>query len=369
MIFEDIAMKNLKFLIFILLLLTPIISKSGSVVIIDPSNEASSSTTTTIETFSESEGSFNNCGVYISGTTLTIKGSDDNSLSESAPCKIGIVSNDSGKNKTATFNSNVTVTFGSSSNTDGNLFGITDANWSDAMPLFLGVVADPTSGSNDFFTLSRKPLTTTGSTVATMCILGDTDCDAETDVMILTSTPLSLAAWVNQPITQALWISATYATSGSAWTFSLDNNAGFNSFFESVSFSFPVAQKGASAGTYFKANGGTAPLFTGNSFLYKIDKNLNVCHYVALYSDPGTDGAGAVVSYLATPYIPTGTNAYSGSYQVNSTGGAAANQFVLGYLNGSTGMALLEGSGGFQQNSDFSNGSRNVYGTSCYSIF
>src|SRR6185295_5417210 len=83
-----------------------------------------------------------NCEPSVSGSTLTISGEGGVALSATNPCIVGVRSNTSGRTAIAYFIANVTVTFGSSSDTDGNLFGISDANWASTMPIFLGVIYD-----------------------------------------------------------------------------------------------------------------------------------------------------------------------------------------------------------------------------------
>lgn len=243
-----------------------------------------------------------NCEMNVSGSTLTISGKDGVALSASNPCEVGV--NSIGYQPIrATFTANVTVTFGATSDTDGNLFGITDANWASVMPIFVGVIHN---GTNAYFTISRSPVAETGVT-ATVCQKTDTDCDGETDVMIL-ATGLTLANFQVSPVTNVGWIQATYATTGGAWTFTEGVNVGFNDLYGRQRFTFPQAQNGAAASTHFLANGGTAPIFTTDVSVYQIDQSgiVRVEYYAT--GDGGTDGAGAVSARVALPYtFPSGT--------------------------------------------------------------
>lgn len=305
-----------------------------------------------------------NCEVNYSAGTITISGRGGAALSATNPCHVGIRSNSNGVVATATFTANVTTTDGAASDTDGNIFGITDANWANAMPMFIGVIYD---GTTPYFTISRKPLVVSGGAAGALCQEGDTDCDGTDDVMLLT-TGLTLASWVNLPVTQVAWISATYATAGGAWTFAESAYTGFNQLYETRRWTMPLAQQGAAAGTYFQDNGGTAPVFTTNNYAYQIDRR-GVCRvYIRLDSDGGTDGAGAVDARIALPYSFDGfTNEFAGMFQTTSIGGAAANQWVTANLpTGGSYFTLLEEGDASIQNGDYSNGGRDLIGSFSY---
>ena len=319
------------------------------------------------------QGTVNNCDLSYTSGTLTINGQGGVALSATSPCTISIKSNTSGATTLAKFTANVTVTDGASSQTDGNLFGITDANWANAMPLFIGVIADPTgTTTGNYLTLSRVPISASGTT-GQLCQLTSTDCDDQSDVMILTTASLTLANWASKPITQIGWIQGTYATSGGAWTFSLNASSGFNTEYEKIKWTMPLSQMGASTGTFFVPNSGTAPVFTTNVYYYKIDSDANVYGYFRILSDAGTDGVGAVSSGLTIPYASSFGAAYygSGTASVKSVGGAAATQIVLIGFGASpqTYVWFSEGGGTLMQNGDFSNGDRQVYGSYYYTIF
>ena len=316
-------------------------------------------------------GEVANCAINYTAGTLTISGRGGRALSSTNPCAVGIVSNTTNEVASAKFTANVTVTDGATSQTDGNLFGITDANWASAMPLFVGVIYD---GTTPYFTLSRIPLTVSGAAAGDLCQLTDTDCDAQSDVMVLT-TGLTLASWVNLPITQVGWIQATYATTGGAWTFAESSKTGFNQNWQGVKFAMPLAQMGAATGTYLTANGGTAPLFTTNEYTYQwVNDNL-VCSELYLNGDPGTDGATAVASQVAMPYLfPSGTmtTIYPGFGRVNGATTITGAQTLSGRILENTSLwelYYLDASAVHTQvsNSFFSNGARYILGSYCFS--
>lgn len=261
------------------------------------------------------EGQMTNCGISNSGTTFTIAGYDGTALSATNPCVVAVRSNTAGRVALAYFTSNVTFTHGSSSDTDSNLFGITDANWANTMPFFIGVIYN---GTTPYFTISRVPLRSTGSASPDVCQKTDTDCDAQSDAMIL-STGLTLASFTSLPITQIGWFAMTYATSGGAWTATVPINSGFNKNYESVLFTFPSGQNGAASGTHLHNNGGTAPAFLNTYYNYNIYSSGNTSLYIYIDTDGGTDGATHVQMRLATPYSNSGfTNSQAvGNFRID----------------------------------------------------
>jgi len=309
-----------------------------------------------------------NCEINYSAGTITISGKDGGALSATNPCYVGIRSNTNGIVAQASFVANVTATDGATSQTDGNLFGITDANWANAMPMFFGVIYD---GTTPYFTVSRKPHVVSGGAAGTLCQLTDTDCDAETDVMILT-TGLTLASWVNLPITQVAWLSATYATTGGAWTFAESAYTGFNKLWRSVvSFTMPLAQNGAASGTYMLAGGFTAALFTSNDFEYYWSSENEITIVMQLDADPGTDGAGAVTADFSAPYTGVASASF-GAFEMGMffvTEVANGGHFCIGSPSDTLPtFSLAEAAGGLGQNGDFSNGARTVRGSLAYRV-
>ena len=310
-----------------------------------------------------------NCEINYSAGTVTISGRGGAALAASNPCHIGIRSNSNGVVTTATFTSNITATDGATSQTDSNLFGITDANWSSAMPMFFGVVYN---GTTPYFTLSRVPAVTTGPAATDICQLGDTDCDAQSDVMILT-TGLTLASWVDLPITQVAWLQGTYATSGGAWTFAETPYTGFNNLWMARKFSMPVAQMGGSAG-YMADNAGTGPVFSDNEYTYWWVSQNHVCTNVYLNGDGGTDGAGAVSAQLAIPYLfPSGTmtTIYPGAGRVNGATTITGVQAISGRILENTSLwepYYFDASAVITAvtNAMFSNGARYILTGFCY---
>lgn len=163
------------------------------------------------------------CGFSISGTTLTIGKTGAND------CKVGVASSTAGAiPETVTFSSGVEVTFGVSSDTDGNTFGVElnsigGGGWDEVAPMFVGVIDN---SSDSLFVLMRNLVGVSGSNTTDLCQFGDTDCDGEQDIMLAASGE-TLADWTSKPITYVGSLLFTLNESGQ-YTFTLGNNSGFN---------------------------------------------------------------------------------------------------------------------------------------------
>lgn len=268
------------------------------------------------------EGTTINLGQSISGTTYTIHQQDGTALANTDNNRGYVFCRDStGEVVPVAVTANVTLTFGATSDTDGNLFGITDADWSSVMPMFVGFIYDDTDG---YFCIRRTPSLVSGAAAGNLAQKGDTDADGQDDVLIAT-TGLTLANWVDTPITQIGWFYATYATTGGAWTFSTSHVTGFNKNYTKIAFVFPQAQMGGATGSHLVANGGTVPAFTTQQYYYYVtEDNFCICD-IYYDADAGTPGAGAFSSYISTPFVnKNGTSRTApGLFFINTVSGGA----------------------------------------------
>lgn len=308
-------------------------------------------------------GSTSNCSLFIS-TGISIKSADGSNLSASNPCIVAIKSALSeGRPKTVYFTSNIAATSGSASDTDGNLFGITDADADQVMPFFLGVIDN---GSQQHFVISRIPVYQSSNLVGGLCQRDDTDCDDESDVMIL-SQGLTLSSWLAMPITTVGWFRATYQSSGIEWNFATDLNgdAGFNDYYESIIFTFNHSQSGAAAGSYVYSTG-TTPVFFSNAYNYQILKS-GICKvYINLSGDDGTDGSGSDILNVTLPYKSAKTlisspvmTRYVSTYSLGMASLTEGTK-LFSIVNASTGSEIAV--------SSFANGDRYIQGSFSYTI-
>ena len=87
------------------------------------------------------------------------------------------------------------------------------------------------------------------------------------------------------------------------------SSGGIGKFLETSKFTLSKGLFGAVAGTHTVNNGGTAPTFTNSVAQYSVMRN-GMCNYaICTDSDPGADGAGAVVARWITPFIATSQTA------------------------------------------------------------
>lgn len=132
-------------------------------------------------------------------------------------------------------------------------------------------------------------------------------------------------------------------------------------------FNVPVSHFGAATGTYFRSNGGTAPIFTTNTMRFHQERNT-IRVWLFLTGDGGTDGAGAVPAQVTIPYTSNGTPntsvqgvgklvspGYNGTVTLEPTGGQSYFLMVT-----TVGATIL--------NSDFSNGNRIFQGQMTYTV-
>jgi len=248
-----------------------------------------------------SVGLTNNCGFSVSGSTLTIAGEDGTALSITNPCTIGIKSTTAGRTVLARFQSNVTFTFGPTSDTDGNFFGVdSSADWSSPMPFFLGVIYN---GTTPYFVISRVPTVVSGSLVSMLCQKGDTSCEATEDSMIL-GTGVTLSQYLNRPITQVGWFQMTYATADTSWTASTSvaNGTGFNQEYEKIGWTFPLGVFTGHTDSYFVALSGGSPAFSLNFYTYYVSRDGFCRIVVEMSGDGGADGLSSDTATLALPF-------------------------------------------------------------------
>jgi hypothetical protein len=222
------------------------------------------------------------------------------------------------------------------------------------MPMFLGVVYD---GTTPYFTISRLPYVVTGAASTALWQEGSTDGDAQLDVGILTSSGLTLANWVNLPITQVGWFDATYALTGEAWTFAVTGKNGFNYNYEAEEFNLSSGQNGSESGkVYTSADGATALAFsTVSEAKYKLNR-YGVATLIHAHDNQSAAGADASavrwvgpcaastdadIEYTLVSSLCTINNVESICTFFTTNG----NTYVQGrYVNATTGGSMLDSS-------------------------
>ena len=331
-------------------------------------------------------GWISNLGLSLAGGVLTITDAQGVALSPSNSGWVTVPSTTNGQSITL----QVTVPY--SVNDDDNAssdltnlgFGITEtSNWANDVPFFLYVANRANSAlngvdGNSVFFLARHPSLKTTPSAAND--IGDTGAipvnDSQNVVLILRD--VTVANYVNLPCALIGAIRMRWATATTDWTFQLGGSDGIGATALGKTFGtiyqFPTGQNGAAVGAMIVANGGTAPVFNQHLQVYSIHPDGSVTCWLSLQSDGGTDGVGAVTTFVSLPY------AHVGNIGGVSFDGPAGTMHVLEPTNGqhlvsafiNTGesrFSLFEGGGTVGQNGDFINGDRNIYGMLRYLAF
>jgi hypothetical protein len=301
-----------------------------------------------------------NLELAVSSGTVTMSGVGGTALSTSNP---GFVRTQSGLQ---TITANVSfIDDAGSSELIGNLFGATTGvAWANVVPFFIYFVEEDANASVVPM-ISRDPRARTSPAAANIGAPDDAVADAQGDFWAFDS--LDETAFNGNPcvVVGSLLMSMTASDD---WTVALGDSTGFGYFQEGQSFTMPLAQNGAETGTYFRDNGGTAPLFTTNQYTYSIDRTGLVHASFFLDLDPGTDGSGAVDAVVAMPYDYYASNAREfGIASVVSAG--ATNTTVQLRLDQNPGFRMIEPGLTVVANGDFSNGGRRVAGTYTFKAF
>jgi len=245
-----------------------------------------------------SAGQFSNCGMTYGTATLSITDEAGAALSATNPCCIGIAGATAGQNGTLCFTAPASSTFGATSDTDGNTFGITaTAGWASDAPFFL--YACRGSASN-YFGFSRDPRkTVTGAAAGDLAQEGDTDGDGQADLFIMNSG-LTLASEAAMPCQVVGSFTATWSTTDDNWVVTaLDAADGFGRFQEGVRFVMPLGQNGNEAGKLYTTDGATALAFTSYDGTYRVGRDGVVTYAVACENQTQVGADGTAVNFYA----------------------------------------------------------------------
>lgn len=289
------------------------------------------------------DGETRNCRLSISGSTLSVVGRDGNALSANNPCVVG-VHDASGAVRAVRFTSPQSVTFGATSDTDGNLFGISEANWSELMPWFFGVA---TNGTDSYFIMGRRPRVATGTGATDICQKGDVDCDSADDQM-LWATGLTLSGWTSKPVTPLGFFHVTYATTGNAWTPTISNNLseGFT-MGRAIGqrYHMPFGQNGANAN--YPWSGTTPPTWAVPASIeydYWFESIFSMClRGTTAGAGSATNGTGTGVFTLRLPLnsvMATGADTWWPIGTYTATGHTPVNGILTGHQNATSDQSI-----------------------------
>ena len=278
---------------------------------------------------------FSNLGMTYSGGTFTMTDSKGAALSASNPAYVTIRSKSVpgtvvqiAVTAPQTFVDNI-----GTSTIAGNLFRFVNAqNYSAGVPFFIYAILDSAETTVNFAICRMVNLNTTGL-VATLGAKGTTGSSTYASMFLFGDPAPTLANFASQPCLRIGQIIMTKVGGGANdWQVStLDPEFARISLqlLNQTVYNFPTGVFGASASTFFIANGGTAPVFNDvNTCKYSLEESglVNMFYSCRDSGGGGSAGLGAVLSQIAAPF-PVGTTTaapcgygrlQTGSYNVAS---------------------------------------------------
>jgi hypothetical protein len=311
-----------------------------------------------------------NLGVTYSAGAFTVCGADGTALSSTNPAFIYLQSKGTpGELVKYTVTANQSfIDDAGSSEIITNLFGATTGiAWAQDVPFFIYAVGNDSEDTIAFM-LSRDPRASVSPAEASIGAPDDAVADTETSFFSFDS--LDESVYDANPCLCIGSIRMRMSASDDWTVQTLTTKDGIGKFHESTKFTFPTAQNGAATGTFFHTNGGTAPLFTTNTYYYFIRRDGKCRVEIFLTGDPGTDGAGAVSARLSLPYVDrgiAGATTWGGSAFVVGTGIAGTSRSWFQTV-GAAYAGIIEGNA-VCTNADFGNGSREIQSAWEYTAF
>ncbi len=324
----------------------------------------------TLLTYGPVAGFVRNLGLTYSAGTLTITGANGSALSSTNPGFVYLQSKANPGRLTK-----YTITAGQAFIDDAgaseiitNLFGATTGiAWAEDVPFFLYAVTNDAETAIAFM-ISRDPRATVSPAEAAIGAPDDAVADAETSFFSFDS--LDEATYDANP---CLCIGSfrMRMSASDDWTVqTLTTKDGIGRFHESTKFTYPLAQNGAATGTFFQANGGTAPLWTTNTYYYWIRRDGKCRVEIFLTGDPGTDGADPGNARLTLPYVErgiAGATTWAGPGFISAAGIVGTSHNWFQHV-GAAYVQVVE-TNSVQTNGAFSNGGREIQTAWEYTAF
>lgn len=309
-----------------------------------------------------------NLGITYAAGVLAVCGSSQVALSATNPGYITMQSKTAGKLITVPLIANQDFIDGSgASQIVGNMFGMPGGAYASDIPFYLYAILKEDE-SAVAIACSRIPNITLSPAVAKLGRPSTATADTQGSMFIFED--VTLTDYDLNPV-HLIGSFRMQMSVGNDWTVSALNFSfdGIGRYQESNVFEIPLGAFGASANAHFKANGGTAPVFTTNHHRYYIYPSGNVYHEFFFDGDGGTDGAGAVYAYMCPPIVPAQSAALEPSglayyYTVASVNAAIVGVFYDG--GGAVGWSFITTAGTGILNSFFINGARFLYGNLTY---
>lgn len=316
-------------------------------------------------------GFVRNLGLTYAAGVLTVTGSDGAALSASNP---GFVYLQSKANPGRLTKYTITapqafIDDAGASEIIGNLFGVTTGiAWGSDCPFYIYAVTNNAETAIAFM-LSRDPRASVSPAEAVIGAPDDPVADTETSFFSFDNLDETL--YDDNPCLCIGAIRMRMSTSDDWTVQTLTTKDGIGKFHESTYFTFPQNQNGAASGSHLKANGGTQPDFSTEHFLYSIKRNGRVFIDIYYDGDAGTDGSGAVTTFIALPVaargLTSGEGFIAGTFAIRSS---AVTDICAALLNSNTQLALIVAvTDNLVTHSNFGNGARHIYANGSYQGF
>lgn len=250
-------------------------------------------------------GWVSNLRLSYSSPTMSIVGANGSSLSSTNPAHVHF--NYGGSIFNAKLTSSPSFTDGSSGNSAGQEFGVTNSvNWGYDRPMFAYLAFD--ASNNIYVFMSPDPTKrTTPSTAAEIGYHSNPSTNnKDTDIFVWTATNVTTSLQ-SRPCVRIgafryTWVGATTHMVVSA----LGNDDGIGATHAATRFRMPLGQMGAATNKHFDDNGGTAPTYTGaNEKDYYLDPNTGKVTVLFHLTNAagGTAGSGVQALRLTLPYV------------------------------------------------------------------
>jgi hypothetical protein len=262
-----------------------------------------------------------NLGMSISGGTLTISGADGTALSASNPAYVMMADRSSlGLFKIHKLTANQTMVTSGLNGYDVRFMTGFSGAVNRSLVFYVYLVTNDAQDT-PLFALGANPFQTLSPADTQMGYSGSpNNCDYTYSICLFSSA--TLTSYDNNPAICVGSFQASYTAAGTSYSWTaLTTTDGIGKFNENTPILMP-AECGASAtGSYFRNNGGTAPIFASNLVFYQMRLDGTCKITVRLDGVGSANGAGAGSLYFGLPgsgtfagaaggYIPTGSIAY-----------------------------------------------------------
>lgn len=310
-----------------------------------------------------SHGWVSNLGIDYTAGTFTIQGADGTSLSSTNPAYVTMQDKSTPgllRTYTVTADQNFIDDAGSSE-IIGNLFGATSGvAWGNDCPFYIYAVSNDAESAIAFM-ISRVPHLTTSPGAGE--IGAPDDAVADNEYSFFSFDNIDETTYDTNPCVciGSFRMQMSASDDWTVQTLSIDDGIGH--FHESTVFDYPQGQNNAGSSSHVLTNGGTIPVFSTNTYKYKITRDGMCDCWMQLDGDGGTDGSGAVTFNPTLPLrskFPGGGSTSEMTVPVNVETASIRNvYFTFTAADYSLGIRYAP-TGGQLNHSDFGNGNRSI---------